>query len=194
MFKYLGIIIDDKLNFKQMINYTISQITTKIHILKRNVKYLNEQTTYRVVNAIIYSVMNYGIEIYYNITSQKYINQLNKLFDNTLRLINKSNTLAEIKKKYNIMTPYQRYVYFTSIWIYKSIKSNEKYFKITQFMYTTRYQSKLKQMFFKFSSGKKSIFGDGVKVFYQLPLDITKEESLKAFKTRLKKYILELNQ
>ena len=121
-FIYLGIIIDEQLKFKQIANYTYDQLSTKINIIRRNRSYLNEQITYKVVNAIIYSIINYGIKVYYNVIPQQLKMKPNKLFIETIKLINHTDNLTTIKKKYKILNIDQRYSYFTNIWIWKAIK------------------------------------------------------------------------
>jgi len=192
-FKYLGIIIDEKLKFKNMAQTVIDQVTKKLSIIKRSRKYLNDDTTYKVVNAIIYSVVNYGIEVYYGFINNNYKNKLDKLFKESLKVINYRQEIEITRQKYNILTPVKRYQYFTCMWIWKSLNKKENVFLNATYNYNTRLKNTLKQPNYKSTIGQNSLFIKGVKIFNQLPLEIIDEVNELTFKKRLKYYLLEKN-
>jgi len=61
--KYLGIIIDSKLNFREHIMYTASKCTKLIHALSKSAKHswgLSHNALYNIYNGPILSLLLYG--------------------------------------------------------------------------------------------------------------------------------------
>ena len=59
--KYLGILIDENLSWKQHINYTINKLSKGIGIMKILRKYCNINTLKLIYYSVIYPYLLYGI-------------------------------------------------------------------------------------------------------------------------------------
>jgi len=127
-FKYLGVILDEKLTLKVNNEQIYKKMANMIYAIKRNRKYLNEQLTFKLITAMVYSTLNYGISIYYLFLTKILDKKLNRLFHQTLTLIIPGHP-DDAKTKYKILDVRQRFIYFTSIFVYKAINEKNHMFK-----------------------------------------------------------------
>ena len=88
--KYLGLIIDKKLNFKHHIDYTINKIRKRIPAIIRIKNKLDTPTKLKIYYAFIYSNLQYGCEIYCNST-KKHLNKLQSLQNKLVGFLFKKN-------------------------------------------------------------------------------------------------------
>ena len=64
--KYLGVIIDNKLNFKDHMNFVKTKITRSVGILGKLEYYLNLTSLLKLYHALNHSHINYGLIIWGN--------------------------------------------------------------------------------------------------------------------------------
>ena len=62
--KYLGVVIDEKLNWHEHVNYVCSSLIKFFGIFSKIKHFMNKNTARNINFALIYSRMNYGIEVY----------------------------------------------------------------------------------------------------------------------------------
>ena len=62
--KYLGVVIDEKLNWHEHVNYVCSSLIKFFGIFSKIKHFMNKNTARNIYFALIYSRINYGIEVY----------------------------------------------------------------------------------------------------------------------------------
>ena len=67
-FKYLGIWIDNKLNWESHLDYMCSKISQRLGVLKRVRPYINLDTAKMLYNATVLPIMEYNCVIWSNCT------------------------------------------------------------------------------------------------------------------------------
>jgi len=103
--KYLGIIIDRNLSWKEHIDYVYKKVIKFISISHKICTKMNDEILKMLYFAFVFPHLLYGIEIYNN-TYQSHLSELVKLNNKTLRILQnaplKSLTLS-LYKNYNIL-------------------------------------------------------------------------------------------
>jgi len=193
-FTYLGIVIDKKLRFNEMFSYVYGRATNNLNKIRRNRKYLDEKTTFILINAIVLSIINYGIDIYYGFLNSHEKNKLDILFKNSMKAINHDEPIIAVIKKYKILTVKQRYEYFSATWIKNSIQMEKNLFDLNENTFNLRRNNIIKSNTFKKTHGHKSIFGEGVRLYNALPQHLISIDNKNSFKKELKSYLFLSNK
>ena len=128
-FKYLGIIIDTKLNWKSHINTLYKKLQKYIPIMYNLRNILCKNTLLTIYKTKILSSINYGLMIYYNIKSKENCQKIEKLQIKIIRIITRNiiQSKEQLSKNYNILTLEQQYklqwlqIIHTSIYNYKKL-------------------------------------------------------------------------
>src|SRR6267154_640809 len=84
--KYLGLMIDDNLNWSDHINYLIGKVTSLTGILYRTKHFLPMNAKRNIYFALIYSVLTYCVEVYANVNKSS-LNPLIVKCNRLLRLL-----------------------------------------------------------------------------------------------------------
>ena len=85
--KYLGLIIDNKLNWKAHINQLTKKLAKTLGILYKTRQYLNQTSRKLILNSLFISHLRYGI-LCYGRTFDTYLKPLDILYNRALRCIN----------------------------------------------------------------------------------------------------------
>ena len=104
--KCFGVIIDNKLNFKDQINFVKAQISRSVGILDKLKYYLDLTSLLKLYYALIYSHINYGLIIWRN-TYSSYPTKLTILRNMEIRIVNNCSwytTTIPLHKKYNTLS------------------------------------------------------------------------------------------
>uniref|UniRef100_A0A1A8GC74 Helentron 4 helitron-like transposon replicase/helicase/endonuclease n=1 Tax=Nothobranchius korthausae TaxID=1143690 RepID=A0A1A8GC74_9TELE len=88
--KYLGVIIDEKMSWKQHINSVKTKISKTIALLHRAKGLLDNKSLYLLYNSLIIPYLNYCIEIW-GTTYKTYTNSIYILQKKAIRIITRSN-------------------------------------------------------------------------------------------------------
>ena len=91
--KFLGIWIDEKLNWHVHTTKLIQKISRNIHLLRLSGKILNRHTLKMLYYAQIFSHINYGIGLWGNLTSKQTIQKLQKLQNKCLSYVVRKNKI-----------------------------------------------------------------------------------------------------
>ena len=84
-YKYLGFILDDRLNFNKHINEICNIVTHKLYLLSKIRKYLTQNACIKLFKSMILSLIEYG-DIVYEGTSAKNLDNISRLFYRGLRI------------------------------------------------------------------------------------------------------------
>ena len=125
-FKFLGIIIDDKLSFSDHIQYLSLKISKNLGIIKK-LNYLPCQILKILYQSLINSHINYGI-LTWGSTSKKSINSTSLLQKKAIRIVSKvpylSNT-TKLFKELNILKLTDLYSFKVAEHMFKYVKLNK---------------------------------------------------------------------
>ena len=95
--KFLGVRIDDNLNWNHQYNHVVLKLKRNMHLLRDNKLYLNRNTKKLIYYAHIYSHISYCIVVWGNMLSKQELKKLQKLQNKCIDLID-SRQLNRNKK------------------------------------------------------------------------------------------------
>ena len=84
--KFLGVIIDSKLNWSDHITYIKNKMSKSIGILTKIRRFLNQKTLRNLYFSFVYPYLTYCVEVWGN-THDTYLNPLIKLQKKCIRII-----------------------------------------------------------------------------------------------------------
>lgn len=187
--KFLGLIVDVKLNFKDHIEKLCNKLASNCYAIRILSRELEE---FSVLKSIYYSLIDsnirYGICFWGN--SYQYL--LNKVFvlqKRAIRCICKAKTKDSCKplfKSKKILTLTSIYILETVCLMFKKFCLNSNY----NSLYDTRKKSQLQLPNPNSTLTKKSLIYDSKKIYNHLPSYIKKLKNLKKFKLSVKNLLL----
>ena len=101
--KFLGIWVDDKLNWNSHIDKLETRLRTKLCMLRRGQNLLTTHAKKVLYFAQIHSLLTYGLVIWGSMTSATNLNKIQKLQDKGVQLIAKHRPLEDIYKENKIL-------------------------------------------------------------------------------------------
>ena len=126
--RYLGIILDDKLNFKEQFNKLIKKLKEAINCLICTRNILNWKAKMMLYNALFKSHLEYGAVCYYDKLNKSQLEQLKKLQKKAVRLIFRAPINSHTKNLfyYSKITPVEKLYHYEAVkFIFKN--KNELY-------------------------------------------------------------------
>lgn len=196
--KYLGLVIDNKLNFKAHINYICKKLAKKNFFFSKIRQRLSLASAIRIYNVLIKPHFEYCSTILYTCTNEL-LNRLQKLQNKCMRIILKVNRFASIKfmldalKFLNIS---QRIKYNVLIVVFKIKNNIYPKFLCDKIIYVNdvhNYQLRnvldIRLPFFRRENCKRMLMYNGLKLFNELPTFIKNENNFTTFKQKLLKFI-----
>lgn len=197
-YKYLGIIIDDKLKFKENVDYICKKFGMKIGVLarlRRNIDYVTCVNIYKTVTA---PNLDYVSTILLNCNEGEF-DRLQKMQNKAMRIILRASRLTPIKEMLSVLcflSVKQRVMYNVMILVYK-IKNKlvpqyfDDMFKFVKDVhrYSTRGKNDFRLPAVNKENTKKTLFYRGIEVFNELPVELKSEICLRKFKKELILYV-----
>ena len=196
--KYLGVILDNKLNWNQHIDYLVTKLSQIAGTLYKVRHLLSMESRIMVYNSLAGSYLNYGITAWGS-TTQTSLCKVKTLQNRLLRYINFSpprTNVDHLYQSYNIMSVPQLYFFETAKFVHSvhnrySPTLFHDYFQTLSHSYSTRTRQNtmyaLPQP--RTERGKRSCVYTGVNIWAKVPRDI-KNSSKKSFNTQLKDHII----
>ena len=192
--KYLGVIIDNKLNWHQHITYVKNKISKGIGIMYKARPYLDKHCLANLYHTYIYPYLIYCIEIWGNVP-HCHLNPLLLLQKKIIRIITFSNYLAHtepIFKELNILPIHKLYFNRIGILMYKYTTGllpevmNELYTQVNEIHdYNTRNANK-----FHISSVTDTFSSISARIWNALSDKIDVNVCFARFKVLFKSYLL----
>lgn len=111
-YMYLGISIDDDLNFVSHINKLVSRCSLKICTLSKIRKYINEEVAIKLYKSLVLPIIDYG-DVFYDCASKNTLDRIQKLQNRALRkvsLAQRFTSSIELHTKFNVLPLYMRRV------------------------------------------------------------------------------------
>ena len=199
--KFLGIIIDQHLTWKNHIDYITKKIIRSTGLLCRIRFYVNQTHLKMLYNSLIYPYLHYGNIVWAN----NYPTRLDKLFKlqkKVLRIITFSPYTAPslpLFTQLNLLNIYQINDFLIGSFSFSlSNKVLPLYFSdfclenAQVHEYNTRNSKQLHKTYNRTNYGKYSTRNKIIDFWNRIPLFIKHSVSLKIFKKKLKQYILSL--
>jgi len=197
--KFLGVLVDDRLNFGAHTSQLARQVSRSVGVLNRNSSYLPVRIKANIYYSLIFSRMSYGI-IAWGSSLVSHINTLDRLLSKAQKIVNYAPPLSN-QASIDFLNFNSMYKYFLACKFFKIIRTgNHVYFvniidnllpshsHDTRFndgvSYTTPYYSKTKC--------QRSFIFNAVYVWNSLPHCLQICASFSLFKKNLKIYLLEM--
>lgn len=196
--KYLGIILDHYLDFKQHIHKIKTKLTSLSGAVRAASNCLPRKIKYIIYNSLIKPHIDYLIEIWGTAAKSNLepLQRAQNKFIKTLFNYDYNTPTIKIYTDTKIMNINQTYKYYTCTLIYKIL--NNKIHTVLTFQKKSQTQRmKLRNANHLVSRAPRTKFGskniqfEGVRMYNQLPIEIKEANSLGTFKRKLKSYILE---
>lgn len=195
--KYLGVLIDNKMNFRNHALTVITKLSKKINYFRRVSQNLNLQSRLTVFKSIIAPHMQYCPTILFYLDST-YIQDIQKLQNKGMRSILKCDRYTPIKEMLealNFMSVYQYLMYQTLCFIYKLCNGLMPEYLSRGLNHAcdihdhlTRNRKNLYIRTVKKENTKRSIYHDGLDMYNSLP-NAMKDGNLRHFKTNAMLYV-----
>ena len=197
--KFLGVLIDHKLNWKDHINHICNKVSRNIAIIYKASKVLNIKSLFSLYCTLILPYLNYCSENWGN----TYESNLNKLFlkqKRVIRIINKATFYAHttlLFKKLNVLKLKDLIELKTAIFMYKvytkSLPRNllEKFeIKNKNRFYNLRSSQAFNLKFVRTTQKQMCLSVCGLKLWNSLSEETLKCKSIQSFKSKYKSMLL----
>lgn len=196
--KYLGIIIDEKLRFKDHCDYMLKKIGKKTGFLNRIGNYISAYTRCIIYKSIIAPHFEYCATLLIDM-GETQLNKLQVIQNRAMRVILQCNRYTKIEhmlQALQFMSIKQRLYYNVCIFIFKIIHNMApKYLRDRLEVIhnedgrRTRQEGIIAIKFVRTRSAQKSVCYEGVKLYNALPAEIRNCERIEVFKRMLKKHV-----
>ena len=202
-YKYLGIVFDDKLDWKAHVSYLCQKIAKACGVLAKLRHSVSIELMREIYHALCYSYFKYGIIAWGN-AAETILNPIKKLNHRLARIMTFAPfgpiDLRPIMNYLNILDVDDIFLLETSKFIYK--KQNDiiqvnigNYFEILDHNVSNRYYMRsgtdfVERINYRTCYGEKSLQFRAQPLWNDLPEDIINSETLRIFNKRLKIYLL----
>ena len=197
--KYLGMQIDDKLNFSQHIKAVCKLVRNRTGLLKRLSSSIPKNVLRNLYSAIIYPHISRDIETWGNSSSTD-LRRLRSLMDKCIKIISGTNTINDNSyKSLNLLKFDDVYSYFCLVRFYKYYRLEySEYFEERansleiQHTYSTRSSTNqiLNQPNVRLNRTSHSFFKNAILKWNSLPSNLRNITKLDTFKINLKKNLI----
>ena len=200
-YKYLGVTLDKKLDFKVHISNIVTKTSRSIGILSKLRHVFPSSTLLLLYYALVQPHLLYGITLWGS-TFPSYLTKLQKLQNKAIRIITKTNIRSSVTpqfRKLGILKISELYTFETAKLMHQHStnmlpQNLSTYFKELTSIHHRHTRSKTKKKLYlpKFSTNRcqKSFRYQGVKVWNLLSTEL-RTQSFRQFKKELKKLLLE---
>lgn len=194
--KYLGVILDNKLTFKNHCDYIIKKVGKKISVLRRIGHFLSAMTRCTIFKTIIAPHLEYCSTIMLNMNKTD-VERLQKMQNRGMRAIlrcSREARIIDMLEALSFMSIQRRIEYNSLIFIYKMIHS-EKDMSIEEKSVrmivrdegtTTRQKGQIKIDRRKTVNAQKDLFYKGLLLYNDLPRETREACTLQEFKRKLR--------
>ena len=199
-YKYLGITIDNSLNWTEHIEGLKSKLLKSIAILYKTRYYLNQNSMYYIFNSLLMSHVRYGLLCWGRANKSK-INEINRLINRAIRCIHFKNwkeNVSNIKLQKKILDVENMFTYDLGVFMHKFKRDilpinfkpyftniNKIHNHQTRFSETNYFFPRVNNFY-----GHKSLTYLGCKLWEKLPRNLKDQSYLGAFQSGLKNFLL----
>ena len=188
--KFLGLIIDKKLSWKEHINYMIPKLSSACYVITTVIPYVSHTTLKIIYYLYIHCIMNYGILFWSSSTESIKIFRLQRRIIRVMMGCKRNQSCRYLYVKLGILPLHSEYILCLLISLFKS--KHQFPFNTEIHHHATRQQSNFHQLPAFLTKYQKRICYVGIKVFNKLPPYIKDEFGNKRnFKRWLKNFLHE---
>lgn len=197
--KYLGMQIDDKVNFSQHIKSVCKIVRSRAGLLKRLSYSIPKKVLRNLYSAIIYPYITRDIETWGDSSSTD-LRRLRTLMDKCMKILSGTNNINDNSyKSLKLLKFDDVFSYFCLVRFYKYYRLEySEYFEeranslVIQHTYRTRSATNqiLNQPRMRLSKTSHSFFKNAIQKWNSLPADLRNVPKLNTFKNNLKKRLL----
>ena len=187
--KFLGVIIDTNMNFKNHINYVTNKIAKHAGILYRIKDCMPPKTRITYYNSFVLPYLNYNI-IHWGSTNVTHLNPLIVVQKRIIRTMADADYLAHtppLFRKFGLLNVVDLYKFQAIVETHKKIQKGA--YKIEHNV-NTRNRNLSKPKFHRLDRTQQSIAHSGPKLWNLIPEEIRSIKSIPKFKKQLKIYYL----
>lgn len=198
--KYLGVILDEKLNFNEHIDYTIRKAARKFGVLCRINRFLTADAKILIYKSIIAPHFDYCASILF-LASDQQMKRMQILQNKVMRLILCCDRLTPrvfMLDCLQWMSVRQRVVFNTLVFVYRVTRGmapqylrNTVVYGRDVHRYETRQTGDLRVMNFRKACTQNSLFFKGYKLYNELPETAKQARTLTEFKRLCKIFVAE---
>jgi hypothetical protein len=199
--KYLGVILDSKLNFNEHFDFVLKKMAKKISFFWRISKKLDQQHRIMVYMTVIAPHIEYCSTILYILNEEK-INKLQVLQNRAMRVILGCDRRTRIATMLEalpwIMTVKQRLNYNALVFIFRTkmgllpdYLTNRIQYAGQGHGYSLRNPNRFRLPKYSKRMSQNSLFYKGLKTYDEMDNEIKNETNLNAFKRKCKIYVVE---
>jgi hypothetical protein len=198
--KYLGVQIDNKLDFKEHLNLVVKKIAKKTNFLGRISRKLTSVTKVMIYKSIILPHLDYCSSIIFMANKQD-INKLQLLQNRGLRIILKKPRRTNIKwmlDALKMLSVQQRVNFNTLILIFKIRNKMVPTYLQDEILYTheattrtLRNADDFRLPRYQRSYTQNMIWHDGLQLFNELPTEAKRERNIERFKEYAREFVKE---
>lgn len=186
--KFLGLHIDNTLNFKSHCEFIISKVNSQAYVMKNLRNILTEKQLISLYYAQIESRLSYAICFWGASVNAQNVFLSQKRVIRCMAGVGISHSCRTFFLKYKILTVPSLFIYELAVYTFlnKDIFSTNK--QVTQTF--TRQSENLHVPFAKYQLGSKSPNILGPKIYNKLPTNIKQCKELKSFKAKLRNFLV----
>lgn len=196
--KYLGVMLDEKLNFNDHIDYTIRKAARKFGVLCRINRYLTTEAKIDVYKSLIAPHFDYCASILFLATRQQ-LKRMQVLQSKVMRLILKCDRLTPRQNMLDClqwMSVRQRIEYNTLIFVFRVTKGMAPKYLTGTVVYgrdihqhDTRGADNLRLQMCRKACTQNSLFYKGYSMYNQLPEAAKNTRNINEFKNLCKNFV-----
>lgn len=196
--KYLGVVVDKKLTFKNHINYICSKISKKVYFLYKSRKKLSLSAAIKIYNTTIKPHFEYCSSILF-MANKTDKSRLQKLQNRAMRVILKVSNYTSIKfmlESLQWLSINQRLIMNILILVYKMKNKNYPSYLCDRLVYNNeihnydlRNLGNFRLDLYRNEKAKNILLYNGLKLFNELPCELRNETNLNRYKKNLVKHI-----
>ena len=198
--KFLGIYIDENLNFHEHVGFLATKIAKTVGILNKVKYFLPKFVLHKLYNSLIEPYIRYGIEVWGN-AAGCYLDRVVKFQKSALRAIHNlpfdSHTSPYFKQS-NILTVSKLFKFHVLLLTFKAVHFNRDPSLFNHAVthsqvhtHFTRHSENLLLPRFHLSNSQKFISYAGPKLWNELPVHLKMQESLNIFKRKLLVFLIQ---
>jgi len=186
--KFLGIYINDSINWNYHIDYIIPKLSTACYIMRNIKSYMPLNTMKTIYYSYFNSIMSYGLLFWGNSPHSQRIFRIQKKIIRIMVGCRSRASCRNLFRELEILPLASQYIYSLLLFVVNNI--NLFLFNSNNSTKTTRQAINLHQPLTNFTVYQKGVYCMGIKVYNNLPLHIKEtSNNPRKFKSGLKQFL-----
>jgi hypothetical protein len=196
--KYLGVEIDEKLDFKQHVDTTIKKMAKKVGFLGRIQQKLTKTAKITIYNSIISPHLDYCSSILF-LANEEYLNRMQIIQNRAMRIILRCHRRTHVKTMLDNLewqSTKQRIYMNTLVFIFKIKHNMAPDYLSSKLLYTReatthvlRNADDFRLPRYNRTYTQNSLWHAGLNEFNKLPLNVKNSDNLNYFKEQVKEHL-----